>query len=62
VAAVLRLCEVESQALEARMDMSPELGSTLMWFLAHWAQPYLLSSENTYSDVSTATANKRLKQ
>ena len=54
MAAVLRLCEVESQALEAKMVsvMSPELGSTIVWFLSHWAKSYLLPVDTLYTDVS----------
>ncbi|XP_059487994.1 exportin-4-like [Neocloeon triangulifer] len=56
ISAVLRLCEVETQALEAKMVsvMSPELGSTIVWFLSHWAKSYLLPVDALYNEVSPA--------
>jgi hypothetical protein len=32
--------------------MSPELGSTIVWFLSHWAKSYLLPVDTLYTDVS----------
>ncbi|CAB3362620.1 Hypothetical predicted protein [Cloeon dipterum] len=56
LSAILRLCEVESQALEAKLVsvMSPELGSTIVWFLSHWAKSYLLPIDTLYTEVSPA--------
>lgn len=54
VADVLRLCTVESSAAEAKLGhfMSPEVGSTVMWFLKRWCLSYLLPVENYYHEVS----------
>lgn len=40
---VLRLCALEKSAAEANLGyfMSPELGSTLVWFLNKWCLTYL---------------------
>lgn len=35
--------------------MSPELGSTIVWFLSHWAKSYLLPVDTLYTDVSFCT-------
>ncbi len=55
VAAVLRLCEVERRAVESRLTdyLSPEVGSSLMWFLRRWLVAYLLPNENYYTQVSS---------
>lgn len=54
VSAVFRLCEIEKNAIAANMAafMSPEVSSTVMWFLKFWAEGYLLPPANYYSKVS----------
>lgn len=53
-AAVFRLCDIETKAMEANMKsvLSPEVTSNLMWFLQMWAESYLLYLSEYYSDVS----------
>lgn len=50
---VLKLCALESSAAEVKLGhfMSPEVGSTLMWFLKRWCLSYLLPTENYYQEV-----------
>lgn len=54
VAAVLRLCEVETKAIHVRMtlQLSPQVGCTMIWFLRQWAHTYLLPTETYYSEMS----------
>ena len=54
ISAVFRLCEIEKNAIEANMAayMSPEVSSTIMWFLKFWAEGYLLPPVNYYNKVS----------
>nr|CAD7403480.1 unnamed protein product [Timema poppensis] len=56
VAAVFRLCEVERRAVDVNLIhlLSPEVGSTLMWFLRRWSLSYLLPVERLYSEMSMA--------
>lgn len=51
---VLKLCVVENSAAEAKLGhfMSPEVSSTIMWFLKRWCLSYLLPIENYYQEVS----------
>ncbi|XP_068202365.1 LOW QUALITY PROTEIN: exportin-4-like [Palaemon carinicauda] len=53
---VLRLCETESQALKANLGhlLSPEVSSSLMWFLRRFCLSYLLPNESFYSELSLA--------
>lgn len=53
-AAVFRLCDIETKAMEANMRsvLSPEIASNLMWFLQMWAESYLLYLSEYYTDVS----------
>lgn len=53
-AAVFRLCDIETKAMEANMKsvLSPEITSNLMWFLQMWAESYLLYLSEYYTDVS----------
>lgn len=50
---VLKLCSVEDYANNVKLGqfMSPEVGSTLMWFLKRWCLSYLLPVENYYQEV-----------
>ncbi|XP_054711675.1 exportin-4-like [Uloborus diversus] len=54
VAGVFRLCEVERRALEANLShlMSPEVGTSLAWFLGRFAVTYLMPNEAYYSEMS----------
>lgn len=55
-AAVFRLCDIETKAMEANMKsvLSPEVSSNIMWFLQMWAESYLLYLSEYYTDVSDA--------
>lgn len=50
---VFKLCSVEDYASSVKLSqfMSPEVGSTLMWFLKRWCLSYLLPVENYYQEV-----------
>jgi hypothetical protein len=54
VSDILKLCVVENSAAEAKLGhfMSPEVSSTIMWFLKRWCLSYLLPVENYYQEVS----------
>ncbi|KAL3883791.1 hypothetical protein ACJMK2_030022 [Sinanodonta woodiana] len=56
ISAVFRLCEVEKQAIAADMSdfISPQVGSSVMWFLKRWITSYLLPDENYYAQMSKA--------
>ncbi|XP_069695986.1 exportin-4-like isoform X2 [Periplaneta americana] len=56
VASVFRLCEVEMRAVQVKLGhlLSPEVGSTIMWFLRRWSLSYLLPVETYYSEMSMA--------
>ncbi|XP_061176526.1 exportin-4-like [Saccostrea echinata] len=56
ISAVFRLCEVEKQAINAKMShvLSPQVGSSVMCFLRRWARAYLLPDETYYTNVSPA--------
>lgn len=51
---VLKICIVEDYAVSISLAhfLSPEVGSTLMWFLKRWCLSYLLPVENYYQEVS----------
>lgn len=52
IAAGFRLCELEKSAIEVRMYqfLSPELSTTLVWFLRRWSDAYLMPlNEDTVS-------------
>lgn len=53
IAAVFRLCEVENQAVDAKLVdfLSPQVGSTVMWFLERWSDAYVLHDEMDYVEV-----------
>ncbi|XP_033118145.1 exportin-4-like [Anneissia japonica] len=54
IAAVFRLSEVERRAIEANLThiLSPQLGTTIVWFLKRWCRSYLVLNEKYYSHVS----------
>ncbi|XP_005108222.1 exportin-4 [Aplysia californica] len=58
ITAVFRLCEVENRAVEAKLSefLSPQVGSTVMWFLERWSDAYLLHDEMDYTEMSLALA------
>lgn len=53
VAAIFRICEIERSAIEAKMTQfwSPSVGSTIIWCLKIWANPYLLIPTENYERV-----------
>jgi hypothetical protein len=61
VSDILKLCVVENSAAEAKLGhfMSPEVSSTIMWFLKRWCLSYLLPVENYYQEVSRASGGAR---
>ncbi|CAL4064528.1 unnamed protein product, partial [Meganyctiphanes norvegica] len=54
MSSVLRLCETESQALKANLGhlLSPEVSSSLMWFLRRFCLSYCLPNESFYAELS----------
>ncbi|KAK9498372.1 hypothetical protein O3M35_003018 [Rhynocoris fuscipes] len=56
VASILRLCEVERKAIDAKLRhfLSPEVGGNILWFLRVWSLSYLLPNETYYSEMSMA--------
>ncbi|KAJ8027477.1 Exportin-4 [Holothuria leucospilota] len=52
IAAVFRLSEVERLASEAKMTMilSPQVASTVVWFMSRWLVSYLQLNEKNYSE------------
>ncbi|XP_059607910.1 exportin-4-like [Phlebotomus argentipes] len=54
VAAVLRYCEIEQSAIEAKMThlLSPEVSASTVWFLRFWANSYLLPQPECYANMS----------
>lgn len=50
ISAVFRLCEIEKAAIESKIAhlLSPELSSSIMWFLEKWAEPFLLPLPEYY--------------
>lgn len=54
VASALRLCEVERRAADSGLGLllSPELGTTVVWWLRRFASTYLLANESLYSELS----------
>lgn len=55
VSSVFRLCYIEKIAISANLSniLSPELSSTIVWFLKRWSLSYLLPKESLYSEIST---------
>ncbi|XP_013778949.1 exportin-4-like [Limulus polyphemus] len=54
IAAVFRMCEVEKRAIEANLThvLSPEVATTLVWYIKRWAVTYLLPNESYYTEMS----------
>lgn len=54
-AAVFRISEIEKMAIEANAAyiLSPELSSSIMYFLHNWSLNYLMPNEANYSEIST---------
>lgn len=52
---VFRLCIIEKTAISIRFEniLSPELSSTIIWFLFRWSKSYLVPYETYYSEIST---------
>nr|XP_046471552.1 exportin-4-like isoform X1 [Neodiprion pinetum] len=55
ISAVFRLCQLEKIAISANLTnmLSPELSSSIVWFLHRWSLSYLLPIESFYSEIST---------
>ena len=55
ISAVFRLSEVTKIAISynAAQHLSPELCSSIVWFLQRWALNYLMLREQSYSEIST---------
>lgn len=55
IAAVFRLSETAKIAINynAAQHLSPELCSTIIWFLHRWSLSYLIPNENNYTELST---------
>ncbi|KAJ8667435.1 hypothetical protein QAD02_009098 [Eretmocerus hayati] len=55
IASVFRLSEVAKIAinLNAAQHLSPELCSTIIWFLHRWSLSYLMPKESMYTELST---------
>ncbi|CAG9856511.1 unnamed protein product [Phyllotreta striolata] len=51
---VMKLCTIEDYAASVNLAqfMSPEVGSSIMWFLKRWCLSYLLPVENYYQELS----------
>ncbi|GAB1860941.1 Exportin-4 [Camponotus japonicus] len=55
ITCVFRLCALEKTVISIHAEnvLSPELSSTIIWFLHIWSQSYLLPTEVYYSEIST---------
>ena len=54
ISTILHLADVEIKALSLNMAhiLSPQVGSTLVWFLQQWSRSYLLPDEREYDQLS----------
>ncbi|XP_063954401.1 exportin-4-like isoform X1 [Lytechinus pictus] len=57
-AAVLRISEIERRAVQAQLGdlWSPQVGSTVVWFLRRWLSSYLMLNESYYQELSIPLA------
>jgi len=55
IADVFRLCTIEKTAISIHLEniLSPELSSTIIWFLHRWSEIYLFPIEDYYTELST---------
>lgn len=55
ITSIFRLCTIEKTAISIHLEniLSPELSSTIIWFLHRWSEIYLLPTEDYYSELST---------
>ncbi|XP_018372809.1 PREDICTED: exportin-4-like [Trachymyrmex cornetzi] len=55
VTGIFRLCTIEKTAISIHLEniLSPELSSTIIWFLHRWSEVYLIPNENYYNELST---------
>ncbi|RUS87296.1 hypothetical protein EGW08_004976 [Elysia chlorotica] len=53
ISAIFGLCEVGNRAMSAKLTefLSPQVDSTLMWFLERWSDAYMLHDEMDYTEV-----------
>ncbi|GFR98351.1 exportin-4 [Elysia marginata] len=58
ISAVFGLCEVGNRAVSAKLTefLSPQVDSTLMWFLERWSDAYMLHDEMDYTEMSLPLA------
>ncbi|XP_074663144.1 exportin-4-like [Tubulanus polymorphus] len=56
ISAVFRLCETEKWAISNSMIglLSPQVSTTVSWFLHRWVKGYLLADESYYTQISMA--------
>lgn len=56
VAAIFRLCEIERNAIDAKMGhfLSPEVSSSLLYFIKVWTDSYVWPRCQYYTDMSEA--------
>lgn len=54
IADVFRLCAIEKTAISIHLEniLSPELSSTIIWFLLKWSKSYFVPNEVYYSEIS----------
>ncbi|XP_011701811.1 PREDICTED: exportin-4-like isoform X1 [Wasmannia auropunctata] len=55
ITSIFRLCTIEKTAISLHLEsiLSPELTSTIIWFLHRWSEIYLLPTEDYYTELST---------
>lgn len=55
ISAVFRLSEIAKTAINynAAQHLSPELCSSIIWFLQRWSLVYLMPKETSYAELST---------
>jgi len=55
VTGIFRLCTIEKTAISIHLEniLSPELSSTIIWFLHRWSEIYLIPNEDHYNELST---------
>ncbi|XP_020912207.1 exportin-4 [Exaiptasia diaphana] len=59
ISSVIHLASTENKALASNMShcLSPQVSSTVVWFLRHFSKSYLLPNEHEYGQLSTTLAS-----
>lgn len=59
ISAILRLADTENKALSSNMAhcLSPQVGSTVVWFLRHFSKSYLLPNEHEYDQLGVTLSS-----